>query len=122
MRFARIVFLVAGSFGLLALAPLYFLEDRIGRDLPPAITHPEFFYGFTGVALAWQVVFLVIASDPSRYRPLMLIGVLEKLGFGVPVLVLFARGRCPAPILGSGITDLILGALFVAAWVVTKRR
>ena len=49
MKFARIVFLVAGIYGLLVVAPQYFLEARIGRDTPPAITHPEFFYGFVGV-------------------------------------------------------------------------
>src|SRR5262245_63460257 len=49
MKFARIVFLVAGIYGLLVVAPQYFLEAKIGRDTPPPITHPEFFYGFVGV-------------------------------------------------------------------------
>jgi hypothetical protein len=40
MTFARRVFMGAGIYGVVALAPLYFLEERIGRDLPPAITHP----------------------------------------------------------------------------------
>jgi hypothetical protein len=52
MKFAKIVFLIAGIQGLLILAPLYFLERTIGRQAPPAITHPEYFYGFVGVALA----------------------------------------------------------------------
>ncbi len=30
MRFARAVFLVAGVLGVLALAPMYFLEELIG--------------------------------------------------------------------------------------------
>ena len=38
------------------------MEARVGRDYPPAITHPEYFYGFLGVAAAWQVAFLVIAA------------------------------------------------------------
>lgn len=122
MRFARLVFLIAGSLGILTLAPMFFLEGRIGGDMPPPITHPEFFYGFVGVGLAWQVVFLVIASDPPRYRPLMPVAVLEKVGFGVPVLILFAKGRCPAPILAAAIMDLTLGALFVAAWVASRAR
>jgi len=65
MRFAKIVFLVAGIYGLLILTPMYFLENKIGRDTPPAITHPEYFYGFVGVALAWQVLFLVSRAIPS---------------------------------------------------------
>jgi hypothetical protein len=52
LRFARVVFLVAGIYGILVLLPQYFLEERIGIDSPPPITHPEHFYGFVGVALA----------------------------------------------------------------------
>ena len=70
MIFARRVFLIAGIYGLLVLLPLYFMEARIGRDQPPAITHPEYFYGFLGVAVSWQVAFLVISRDPVRFRPL----------------------------------------------------
>jgi hypothetical protein len=41
MTFAKRVFLIAGVYGVLVLAPQYFLEARIGRDFPPPITHPE---------------------------------------------------------------------------------
>jgi hypothetical protein len=79
MRFAKIVFKVAGIWGFLVLTPLYFLFDAIGRNVPPPITHPGFFYGFVGVALAWQVAFIVIATDPARFRPLMIPSILEKV-------------------------------------------
>lgn len=52
MTFARRVFLIAGSYGLVVLLPQYFLESRTGRELPPPITHPEYYYGFLGVAVA----------------------------------------------------------------------
>jgi hypothetical protein len=52
MRFAKIVFACAAVWGFLALTPLYFLFAMIGRQDPPAITHPDFYYGFVGVALA----------------------------------------------------------------------
>ena len=78
MKFARIVFLIAGIYGILVLTPLYFLEQTIGRETPPPITHPEFFYGFLGVALAWQVLFLLIAHNPVRYRPMMIPSILEN--------------------------------------------
>ena len=58
MIFAKRVFFIAGVYGILALTPMYFLEDRIGRDFPPPIAHPEHFYGFVGVALAWQMLSL----------------------------------------------------------------
>jgi hypothetical protein len=59
--FAKRVFFRAGVYGLIVLVPLYFLEDRLGRIFPPPLTHPEDFYGFIGVALAWQLAFLTIS-------------------------------------------------------------
>jgi hypothetical protein len=62
MKMARWIFGMAGVYGLVLLVPLYFLEDRIGQDAPPAITHPEFFYGFVGLGVAWQIAFYVWRS------------------------------------------------------------
>ena len=72
-RFAKRVFLLAGIYGLVVLLPQHVVE----WGLPAPIAQPEHFYGFIGVALSWQFVFLLIARDVQRYRPLMLMGVLE---------------------------------------------
>ena len=117
MKQARWVFRAAGIIGLLMLLPHYFLFEKIGRDYPPAITHPEFFYGFVGVAVAWQFAFLVIARDPARYRLLMIPAVLEKLSFGIAALVLFAQQRIPGPALAGGLLDLVWAALFLVAYL-----
>ena len=119
MIFARRVFMAAAIYGVLVLLPQYFMEVRIGRDFPPPVTHPEHFYGFVGVALAWQVLFVVVARDPVRYRPVMPVAVLEKLAFGVAAVVLFSQGRLHAAVLGAGLVDLVLAALFVAAFRLT---
>jgi hypothetical protein len=117
MRFATRVFLFAGLYGLVVLVPMYFLEGLIGRTDPPAITHPEYFYGFLGAAVAWQLAFLVIASDPQRYRPVMLAAILEKFGYGIAVVALLVQKRiAPGPAAG-GMIDLVLGVLFVAAYI-----
>jgi hypothetical protein len=121
VKFAKIVFLAAAIWGLLALLPMYFLRERIGQDFPPAITHPEFFYGFVGLAVVWQLAFLVIASDPARFRPLMVVSVLEKLSFGIPCVILFSRGELAAPMLFAGSCDLFLGLLFAIAYLKTPR-
>ena len=118
-RFARRVFTVAGIYGLIVMVPQYFLAAKIGRDTPPAITHLEYFYGFIGLAVAWQFVFLLIGRDPERYRPLMIPAVLEKLAFGVPAIILFLQGQLPGTVLFFGLLDLSLGALFVASWRAT---
>lgn len=120
MRFARWVFTGAAIYGIVVLAPQYFLEERIGIDYPPPITHPEHFYGFVGLALVWQFVFLLIARDPLRYRPLMLVAVLEKLAFGIPCLILYGQGRIPPAVLGAGLVDLLLGTLFVVSYLKTR--
>ena len=119
-RFARRVYTIAGTYGLIVMLPQYFLEDRIGRDTPPPITHPEHFYGFIGVTIAWQLAFLVIARNPERLRALMPVTMLEKLAFAVPVAVLYTQGRVAAPALLFGGIDLALGALFFMAYRRTK--
>ena len=121
MRFARVVFLVAGVFGVLAIAPMYFLEGRIGLDFPPAVAQPVFFYGFVGVGLAWQVLFLVLASDPLRYRPMMLPAVVEKATFGGAVIALHFQHRVPFLFFAFGMVDLALGALFLASYWATRK-
>lgn len=119
MKFAKTLFLIAGIYGLLALLPQYFLEDYNGRNYPPPITHPEYYYGFIGVAVAWQVLFLVLAKDPARFRPVMIPAVLEKLSFGVAAVILYLQQRVTPAVLGFGLLDLMLAALFVAAYVKT---
>ena len=85
--FARRVFLGAGIYGLIVLLPQYFMEGRFSRDFPPALTHPEHFYGFLGVAVAWQCAFLLIARDVERFRPFMLPAMVEKVSFVRPLLL-----------------------------------
>lgn len=122
MLFAKRVYLIAGIYGLIVLVPQYFLEVKNGLDYPPAITHPEYYYGFVGVGIAWQIAFLVMSTDPVRYRPLMIPSVLEKAGFGIAAVVLFAMGRLNQNMLLAGTIDLVLGTLFVVSYWMTRSR
>src|SRR5262245_51488017 len=117
MNFARWVFRVAGILGVLVTLPLYFLEQQIGREQPPAITHPEFYYGFAGVVLAWQIAFLVIAQDPPRFRPLMPAAMVEKFTFVLAVFVLYGAGRVAVPMVAAALVDFTLGVLFLISYV-----
>ena len=119
MRFAKVVFWIAGIWGLLVITPLYFMFDLIGHKDPPPITHPGFFYGFVGLALAWQIAFLFIARDPVRYRPLMIPSIIEKFSFNVAVVILVLQGRMHNSDLVFAGTDLLLGGLFVVAYFKT---
>ncbi|OLB89900.1 MAG: hypothetical protein AUI12_01085 [Acidobacteria bacterium 13_2_20CM_2_57_6] len=120
MNFAKIVFWVAGIWGFLVLTPLYFMLDIIGQKDPPPITHPGFFYGFVGVALVWQVVFIIVATDPVRYRPLMIPSILEKVSWSTAVIVLVMQQRMHQSDLVFAGTDLLLGVLFVITWFKTS--
>jgi hypothetical protein len=120
MKFAKIVFLIAGVYGLLVLTPMYFLEAKVGRDVPPAITHPEYFYGFVGVGLAWQVLFLLLSTDPVRYRAIILPSILEKISFGIALIVLMAQGLVPASTVAVGSVDWVWAFLFLAAYFTTR--
>lgn len=82
------------------------------------ITH--YYYGFIGVAIAWQVAFLVIAGDPKRYRPLMPATLIEKYGYGIAVFVLFWQGLLAPTMLVLGIINTVLGTLFAIAYKKSK--
>lgn len=120
MKFAKVVFMVAGIWGILVAVPLYFMYDFIGRQSPPAINHPEFYYGFAGVTLTWQVVFLLIARDPARYRVMIIPSILEKFSYVIANLVLFANQRMSASQALPSMTDLMWALLFIAAFLKTR--
>jgi hypothetical protein len=121
MKFSKIVFTAAGVYGLLAIVPQFFLEKQTGIDYPPAITHPAYFYGFLGVALAWQVAFLIIGRNPARYRALMPAAMIEKFSFVIAAVALSMQDRISPMLFTGAMIDLVLGVLFVAAFFLTKK-
>ena len=120
MRFAKSVFWIAGLWGIVVLVPLYFLVDISGKPWPPPLNYPHFFYGFISVALAWQIAFLIIGSSPARYRLLMIPAILEKLGHVATVSTLYARGAIGVDDAMTASPDLLLGILFVIAFIKTR--
>lgn len=122
MKFARRVFLIAGIYGLIVLLPLYFLEEKTGRDYPPPITHPEYYYGFIGVTLAWQILLVIISTNPIRYRPIMIPPMLAKMSFVIAVTILFFQGRVSGTTLGASMVDLFLVILFLVSYLRTPRQ
>lgn len=113
------IYFYAAVYGILVLFPQYFMETKTGIDFPPPITHPEFFYGFTGLALVWQFAFIIISKDPVRYKPIMPVTVLEKASFGFAAVILFILGRVPSLVLFFGSIDLFLMCLFIYSYLNT---
>ena len=121
MRFARMVFLAAGVWGVLIVTPLYFLYHTVGRQYPPPITHPDFYYGFVKRCnVARQVAFPLIGTDPIRFRPLMIAAILEKVGYLATLSTLYLQGRLQFGQLVVVSPDAIFGLLFVAALITTS--
>jgi hypothetical protein len=115
MTFARWVFRTAAVYGIVTLVPLYLLEAAVAA--PNArLGHPAYFYGFIGVSLSAQVMFLTIAVDPARYRPMMIAAIFEKCSFGVAVWLLWGQGRASSDVLVFASLDLIWGALFAVSY------
>jgi hypothetical protein len=119
MRFPKWVFLLAGGSGVLMMLPSYFMEEQFGRDNP--VNHPELYYGFAGVTLAWQFMFLVIASDPGRYRQAMLPAMLEKAGFAIAIPILYALERVNVAMVGFAAMDATWLVLFIVAYQRTPK-
>lgn len=120
MKFAKYAFIGAGVWGIAVLTPFYWLVDVTGRRYAPPTEYPHFFYGFFAITMAWQFAFLVIGSNPIRFRPLMVPSMFEKFSYVVTLVVLYNQARISAADVQAAIPDLILGILFVVAFVKTR--
>jgi cytochrome b len=118
--FAKIVFTIAGIWGVAVLTPFYWLVDVTGRHYHPPTDYPQFFYGFFSVALAWQIAFLIIGSNPARFRPLMIPSMLEKFGHVLTVASLYGQARISTQDAQAAMPDLLLGVLFIVAFAKTR--
>jgi hypothetical protein len=120
VKFAKFVFIGAGIWGLSVLTPLYWLVDISGRHYAVPHDYPAFFYGFVAVALAWQIAFLVIGTDPVRFRPFMVLAMIEKFSYVSTLVVLYAQSRIPSIDFQPAIPDGLIGLLFIAAFWATR--
>jgi|SRR5262245_17351737 len=120
MRFAKIVFIAGGVWGIVVLTPLYFLLDISGGQNAAPSPYPQFVYGFLSVAMAWQIAFLIIGTSPVRCRPLMIASIVEKFGHVMTVAVLYSQARISTLDAMAAGPDLLLGALFIAAFAKTS--
>ncbi|WP_417610542.1 hypothetical protein [Parasphingorhabdus sp.] len=113
MKIVRIIFALAALWGFVAVVPGLFAE---------AGPQPEYYYGFLGLALVFQLIFVMIAIDPGRFRPLIPIAVLEKLAFFLPVSLLYAQGRVPmGPVFFGAMVDGLFMLLFALAWFLSRK-
>jgi hypothetical protein len=70
----------------------------------------------------WQVSFFIIATDPPRFRALMLPPALAKFAYAATVDTLCLQRRLNASQLLFGFVDCVLGVLFLLSFYATRRR
>lgn len=120
IKFASNFYKFSGIYGILVLFPQYFMETKNGIDFPPVINHPEYYYGFIGVALAWQILFFILATDPLKYRLMMLPTMLEKASWGFACIVLYLQNKLHFLMLIAGFIDLFLMIGFIISFRLLK--
>ncbi len=109
MKFARIVFWIAGAFGMVAIVPLYRTPGE------------PVYYGLLATLVAWQAAFFVIGWDPRRFRPLMIPAMLEKALWMATLAVLHFKGQVTdRDIAANAATHGLLGVLFLIGFLKTS--
>jgi len=116
MKFAKMVFVAAGVWGIVILTPFYFLFDAIGRLYSSPINYPQGYYGFLAITMAWQIAFLVIGSNPARYRLMMIPSMVEKFAYVLSMGALYIQRRIGVTDVLVISPDLLWGVLFVTAF------
>jgi hypothetical protein len=119
VRRSRNIFRASGIYGILILAPQLFREKAFVLPGLP-MNHPEFFYGFFIVSLAFQFVFLMISSDPVRYRPMIFAGLAEKGGYAVACILLFVHHRMAPDFFILYSVDILFLCLFAYSYIIIK--
>lgn len=112
------IYTVAGIYGLIVLLPLYFGEHMLAA-MGQVLTRPEYYYGFIGAVVSFQLVYLMIGRDPVRFRPLMPLTLIAKLSFTIPVAILFLSGQVDLVTMIMASIDALIGLAFVWAWLIT---
>lgn len=115
------IYFWAGIYGIILLLPLFLFENEIAKHFPPVTNRPEQYYGFIGVALAWQFAFILISREPVRYQLFMIPAILEKLLPAGAVIGLFLLDRVNIITMIPFIVDFVIGLLFIFGYFYTVR-
>ncbi len=92
--------------------------ELMGLEMPPG--HPVILYGLRLTCLSWALIgvfFLVVASDPVRYRPMLVLAVFGC--FATAAVALVAGGLTqmqPLWYLGDAVSSGVAGVVILAFW------
>lgn len=116
----KTIFLTSGIYGLIIMLAMLLSEKQFSHENPPQLTHLEFYYGFIGVCIAFQILFILIAKNPLKYKLMMVPAILEKFSFGLVVIVMHYQKNIPNTVFVFGLIDLIFLCLFIYAFIKTR--
>ena len=120
MKLAKWTFRTAGVFGLIVMIPMLFVENLIEQIMPPPVNHPEFFYGFVVLNICWQILYLFLAKDPIRFRPMMIPAFLAKASAPVALIWLYLQRRISSQWITTSIMDGVFAILFLVSYWATR--
>lgn len=121
MKLAKWVFRTAGIFGLIVMVPLLFAMKLIDQIMPPAVNHPEFFYGFVILNICWQILYLFLSKDPIRFRPMMIPSFFAKASAPIALMWLYIQDRISNQWVAAAILDGVFAILFLVSFWVTRQ-
>ena len=114
MKTAQWIFRIAGVFGLAATVPLAFAEKMMG------VEQPEYYYGFVFLDICWQILYLILSSNPVRFRPMMIPAFLAKASGTAALAWLYLAGRVSGQWIAIGAVDGVFAVLFLVAFWRTR--
>jgi len=115
MKFAKWIFLVSGIFGLITTIPLAFTEKKM------LVQQPEFYYGFVFLDICLQIVYIIIATSPIRFRPMMIPAFLAKASGLIALSWLYLINRVTPQWMVIGAVDGVFAVLFLIGYFLTSK-
>lgn len=115
MKFAKWTFLIAGIIGLISTIPLAFAEKLM------SVKQPEFYYGFVFLDICFQIVYILIATSPIRFRLMMIPSFVAKASGTIVLTWLFLIGKVSLNWIAFASIDGIFAILFLIGFFVTPK-
>ena len=118
-KWPAIIFKGAGIYGIIVMILLLVAPTQVLNE--PTVIHPEYYFGFVMVGLVWQIAFLVVGSDPVRFRPIMPVCMCEKFFYITLLTFLIMTHRTPERMWPAVVLDGLVGCAFIYAWRITPK-
>lgn len=114
-NFWRGVFWLALVFNVLAGSPLLLAPDFMLVQLGASVPSDLVFHRLAGLlVMALGAIYGFVASDLQRYRPLVWVAIVAKLGVGAMFIQAWIQGLAPVRAVALAGGDIAFGLIFLA--------